>query len=292
MKLWLLFTVLFTLYGCTTEAEKILLPPTDAIFQIDVDGVVREYQLYIPENTFEGAPLVVMLHGFTQTHLAFKELSQMDRVADQHSFVVVYPLGTRAFGQPHWNAGLELSQIDDVFFLESLIETLKKTYTLGDDVFVSGFSNGGFMAYTLMCESQGLIKAIAPVAALMSGNTFGTCETPDEISIMHIHGTNDFVVPAFTPMIPFGGFGGGPVLFDMLSFIKETFDLPEWQENDYNETVRYFESIGSLNRIELYIIADYGHFWPSSVSEERFVDAFEASEMIWQFFETFIKDTP
>lgn len=285
-------TLLLIVAACSTAPVQEPLPPTDEIFQIAVDGVFREYQLYIPENAFAGAPLVVMLHGFTQTHIAFKELSAMDRVADQHGFVVVYPLGTQAFGQPHWNAGLELSQVDDVFFIETLVETLQDTYQLSDDVFVSGFSNGGFMAYTLMCETKGLIRAIAPVAALMSGNTYEDCENPDPISILHIHGTSDLVVPAFMPMIPFGGFGGGPVLLEMLSFIKERFSLPEWIETDYNERVRYLRSVHETSRIELYLIEDYGHFWPSNTSPERRVESLDASTIIWEFFETFIDDTP
>ena len=279
--------VIFLLAGCQVEEEKILLPPTDALFQIEVDGIFREYQLYIPENTFEGAPLVVMLHGFTQTHLELQAISQMDQVADEHQFVVVYPLGTSAFDQPHWNAGLTLSQVDDVFFIETLIQTLQETYSLSEDAFVSGYSNGGFMAYTLMCESD-RIKAIAPVAALMSENTFNDCDRPAEIPVLHIHGTDDFVVPAFNPMIPFFGFGGGPVLLDLMEHLRSEFDLPEFEESRYNERVTRLETKSPQTSITLYLIEGYPHVWPSARNVQTNDASFEASSIIWDYFSSWL----
>jgi polyhydroxybutyrate depolymerase len=295
MKIWILFGLFFLLSGCEPAVEPIPIEPVDALFQVEIDGILREYQLYIPENTFEGAPLVVMLHGFTQTHLELKALSQMDAVADEHSFVVVYPLGTRDrfLGQPHWNAGLQLSEVNDVSFIESLIITLQETYHLSpNDVFVSGFSNGGFMAYTLMCETNGLFKAIAPVAGLMSEATAADCNQPDDLSILHIHGTGDTVVPSLTPMFPVFGFGGGPVLLDLLETLRLEFNLPAFTDTPYNSFITQMKTTSQNQIIELYLIEDYGHFWPSQRRTETFDPGLEASAVIWTFFSQFINATP
>ena len=289
----LLILIVLVLAACQAPEEKVLLPATDAIFQMDVDGIAREYQLYIPENTYEGAPLVVMLHGFTQTHLDLKALSQMDAVADQHQFVVVYPLGTRAFGAPHWNAGLSLSQVDDVFFLETLITMLQDTYSLSrNNLFISGFSNGGFMAYTMLCESSLEISAIAPVAGLMSGQTFETCTSPTPTSVLHIHGTADFIVPPEAPMIPLFGFGGGPPLLDLFNSLNETFFLPPFERVLYNETVETYKAQNNDLFLALYLIEGYGHLWPSERNNLDVNPGFEASELIWDYFKQTIKVTP
>jgi polyhydroxybutyrate depolymerase len=295
MKIWILLSLIVFLSGCEAEVKPIPIDPVDALFQVEIDGILREYQLYIPENTFEGAPLVVMLHGFTQTHLELKALSQMDAVADEHSFVVVYPLGTRDrfLGQPHWNAGLQLSEVNDVSFIETLIQTLQETYNLSpSDVFVSGFSNGGFMAYTLMCETRDRFKAIAPVAGLMSQATAADCDQPDAVSILHIHGTNDAVVPSLTPMFPFFGFGGGPVLLDLLETLRLEFNLPTFTNTPYNSFITQMTTSSQNQIIELYLIDGYGHFWPSERRTETFDPGIEASEIIWTFFSQFINDTP
>jgi polyhydroxybutyrate depolymerase len=292
-KLLMITLFLFVLAACETEITKVPIEPVDAMFQIEVDGITREYQLYIPENTFEGAPLVVMLHGFTQTHLQLKALSEMDAVADEHAFAVVYPLGTRdrLLNQPHWNAGLELSEVDDVFFIETLIQTLQETYSLSqNDVFISGFSNGGFMAYTLLCETNNLFKAIAPVSGLMSSETAASCEAPDPVNILHIHGTADAVVPALTPMFPIFGFGGGPILMDLLETLRLSYDLPAFTESNYKDSILKMSTSSTTQTIELYLIDDYGHFWPSAARTETFDPGLEASIVIWDFFARFVDE--
>jgi len=52
----------------------------------------------------------------------------------------------------HWNAGLTLSDIDDVGFLSEALY-LQKTYSLNPSkTFTSGYSNLGFMGYELIVK--------------------------------------------------------------------------------------------------------------------------------------------
>src|SRR5579859_7448520 len=66
----------------------------------------RPYYVYTPANYQVGAavPLVVMLHGCTQNPLDFATGTQMNQLAEQYNFIVVYPQQTTAYSSyACWN---------------------------------------------------------------------------------------------------------------------------------------------------------------------------------------------
>src|ERR671929_171299 len=66
----------------------------------------RPVHVYTPPGLVAGepAPLVVMLHGCTQTAATFAAGSLMNRAADRHGFVVAYPEQSRSDNQQGcWN---------------------------------------------------------------------------------------------------------------------------------------------------------------------------------------------
>lgn len=52
---------------------------------------VLDYRLYLPRGAVAGMPLVVMLHGCTQSPEDFARGTGMNRIADELGFVVAYP---------------------------------------------------------------------------------------------------------------------------------------------------------------------------------------------------------
>ena len=66
----------------------------------------RPYFVYTPASYQVGTavPLIVMLHGCTQTPADFAAGTQMDQLADQKQFIVVYPQQTSTYNQEKcWN---------------------------------------------------------------------------------------------------------------------------------------------------------------------------------------------
>jgi len=51
--------------------------------------------VYTSEHLSRDAPLVFVLHGFTDDATGIRATTQMDAVADRYGFAVVYPQGTR-----------------------------------------------------------------------------------------------------------------------------------------------------------------------------------------------------
>lgn len=156
----------------------------------------REYRLRVPPALRSSAgplPLVLAVHGGASNAEKFQELSGFDEVADEKGFLVAYPEGF-AFS---WNAGpccgpAKLARVDDVGFLEKLIDRLVEAKVADPErVYVSGFSNGGGMAYRMACEGPGRVRAIGVVSASLVID----CDPGRPVSAMIVHGRADRSVP-------------------------------------------------------------------------------------------------
>src|SRR5699024_9332442 len=114
-----------------------------------------------------------------------EQYTGMSNQADAENFIVLYPKG---FWRS-WNAGrccgrAKKKNIDDVGFLTALVEKIAAKYPVARNrIFATGISNGGFMAYRMLCEKPNMLTAIAPVAASM---IVKSCKPGHPGSIVHI----------------------------------------------------------------------------------------------------------
>lgn len=65
----------------------------DSTVAVLVDKTKRTALLHVPPNAKSPMPLVFNWHGMALDAKEQRGLSDMDRVADQHGFAVVYPQG-------------------------------------------------------------------------------------------------------------------------------------------------------------------------------------------------------
>ena len=122
------------------------------------DGVKHEIIVNLPERT-EGAPLVLMLHGYGESAAAFMQKTAFEQEAIPLGYAVIYVTGapspedkTSAAG---WNSGIGISSNKDVEFLCALVNDLCNTYSLDRNrVFAVGFSNGAFMTHRLALKAN------------------------------------------------------------------------------------------------------------------------------------------
>ena len=146
---------------------------------LDHDGLTREYTIHIPPgyNADTPVPLMFSLHGYTSNNDFNLLYTGFNSIADTANFIVVYPLGTTYLGATHWNVGgfTVGSPIDDVGFLETLIDEISSNYSINPDrVYSTGMSNGGYMSFLLACQINSKIAAIASVTGSMTPSTYDT----------------------------------------------------------------------------------------------------------------------
>lgn len=118
----------------------------------------RVYKLYIPAQAAGAAPqslpLVVMLHGCTQTADDFAAGTQMNRLADEHGFLVAYPeQASGANSSRCWNwfrAEDQLRDAGEPAILAGIVQAVVADQPVNaKQVFVAGLSAGAAMAVIL-----------------------------------------------------------------------------------------------------------------------------------------------
>ncbi|VAW88484.1 hypothetical protein MNBD_GAMMA16-219 [hydrothermal vent metagenome] len=172
---------------------------------VDVGEKKRAYILHIPPLSADMStvPLVINFHGGGDNAKSFQQAVRMDMIADQMGYAVVYPNGTGRWSNKKltWNAGqccgpAVSKKIDDVDFVRQLIRDVEQHIALDRErIYVTGFANGGMMAYRLAVEASDLIAAAAPVAGSMAVTEF-TPVLP--VPIMQVHSIDD-------PQMPYKG---------------------------------------------------------------------------------------
>jgi polyhydroxybutyrate depolymerase len=194
----LVFAVL-TLAGAPTRALA-----ADVTLTIDVGGVQRTAFVHAPDKIDPGRryPLVIGFHGGAGNAEGYIQNSQLFAKGEAAGFIVVCPQGT-AIPTPWpgdhriWNSGAEYEQpshgADDVAFTRMIIDRVSAMYRVDPRrVFVTGFSNGGQMAYRLALELADRIAAIAPMSG---GRLAGGARPSRPVPVMHFHGLADTVYP-------------------------------------------------------------------------------------------------
>jgi polyhydroxybutyrate depolymerase len=256
---------------------------------LEFGGLDRTYLIHVPASydAKKRIPLILVLHGATQSPGGAERMSQMSQKAEQQNFIAVYPSGTsRNDRMPTWNSGsccayAMNNHIDDVGFLRALIDKLESQYAIDRKrVFVTGISNGGMMSYRVGCELADKVAAIAPVEGALDVE----CKPSAPVSVIIFHGTADHLVP----------FNGGSTPFQMGSQRSDT-PVAEavqfWVKHDGCANVPQHEETSKLHTdfysgckdgtsVALYAIQGGHHSWPG----DRLTPQVSATDTMLTFF--------
>jgi len=175
----------------------------------------RPYKLYIPTSYAEQRlPLVVMLHGCTQTPDDFASGTRMNALAEERQCFVLYPQQTHAANRSRcWNWFKRSDQRRDQgepAILAGMTRKVMHRYRIDQGrVYVAGLSAGGAMAAVMGTAYPELYAAVGVHSGLACGSAhdlpsaFAAMRgTPASMSGDHAGSTP---LPTVTPTIVFHG---------------------------------------------------------------------------------------
>ncbi|MFT0859111.1 alpha/beta hydrolase family esterase [Ancylobacter sp. G4_0304] len=128
-------------------------------------------RFYVPEHLPPRAPLVVVLHGCTQSAAGYEAGAGWSRLADRHGFVVLCPEQQRE-NNPNlcfnWFVPGDIRRGEgEALSIRQMIEALVTRFALDRGrVFVTGLSAGGAMAGVMLATYPELFASGAIIAGL------------------------------------------------------------------------------------------------------------------------------
>jgi len=288
--------------------------PGSHTLAIIVDGLERTYIVHVPATyrPKTPSPLVIMLHGGGGTARAAMWETGWAEKADKEGFLVVFPnamardpsrQSSFSSNPQLWNDGSDRfysgqKAQDDVGFISALIDDLAAKFALDRRrVFLTGFSNGASMCFSIGARLSDRIAAIAPVAGAL---WFDPPELRHPVSLCYITGTVDplNLIEGGEPKLATGASDSvrskskPPVRESIQKWAKALgCEMTPKSVSDFNG-VRTETYASCSNRAEVvYITVEgLGHTWAGgrSILPQSMVgpvsDRINATDVIWDFF--------
>jgi polyhydroxybutyrate depolymerase len=271
--------------------------------KIRVDERERTYSLHVPGHYdgTEAVPLLIALHGRLGIGSGEERLAHLDKVSDEHGFLVVYPDGLdRSWADGRGGTPAERSGVNDVKYLSALMGALESEYKVDRArIYVTGMSSGGFMSGRLACELSERIAAVAIVGASLGESVSVNCKPVKPLSVVIIQGTADPLVPLDGGTIERSGVGGlilsheaaiqKFVAVDHCTNAPQKDHIPDKAGDGTSIDVTTYGPCAEGSEVQGYVVNGGGHTWPGgrqylpAMFIGKTTQNLDASEVIWDF---------
>lgn len=172
------FALIATVPACTSEPPDIAQASAAVTLQQVTGFGSNPGNLlmfrYVPAGLPSGAPLVVALHGCTQSATAYATVSEWHVLADRHQLAVVFPQqqsGNNSSGCFNWFEPGDIARGQgEALSMKQMVDHMRST--VGSDparVYIAGFSAGGSMAQVMMAAYPDVFAG----GAVSSGGPYG-----------------------------------------------------------------------------------------------------------------------
>jgi poly(hydroxyalkanoate) depolymerase family esterase len=282
-----------------------------------------DYWKYVPDGVGAGDPLVVMLHGCSQTADQFREETQMNAVADSEGFAVIYPDQYNARNSYQcWNwyydSNTTRGEGEAAVIAGMTQETIDEEGLDPERVYIAGLSAGGAMVPNMLAEYADIYAA----GGIHSGLEYDAAETANGGSYAMTYGGPDpqdqgtqaynameyYGITSNLPTIVFHGTDDTTVYpvngHQAAEQATQTNDLATDDADDdgtdytadavtdgysdaYSYTTYEYRDESGDTAVEKWMIDGMDHAWSGGKSGGAYTapGGPDASQLVWDFFE-------
>lgn len=236
-----------------------------------VNGTTNSCVWHAPSGTNK-PPVVFFIHGANGSGAAFESETKGDAVADKEKFIAVYPSASNNGSGGIWN---DMSGTSNFPFFQAVIDTLYNRYQIDRNrVYMTGFSQGGFISFVAGCSFSNVFAAVAPV----SGHAGSTCTLKRPVSVFMTFGGQE---------------GASSFLSDLNIWLKldscpstPTITRPYPASNPQSGVTRVtYGPCAQGSYVIMDSISGEGHQWPAA-------NRLNQAEEVWAFFKQFTLNGP
>jgi len=286
--------LVFVLLAGSVQAQT---ATTSRVESMQLDGVEREWRLYVPPSYDAGTPtpLVLDFHGSGGSPDRQAALSRFEALGAEEGFLVATPAG--AYRRPDdgsvsWNVYQDPAGPDDVQFVRELIAWVGRRYSVDPArIYAAGFSGGARMSSRVGCGVSDLVAAVAPVAGLQFPSG---CRPSRPMPVLTFHGRQDRVNHyAHQPdSPPYWDRGVEDAVADWVRHNGCTAASTEEPVNAAVARLSYQDCRGGAD-VVFYRSEEAGHTWPGAMRAGAAAGRgpaptgwdIPATRLIWEFFE-------
>ncbi|MEO0327674.1 MAG: prolyl oligopeptidase family serine peptidase [Pseudomonadota bacterium] len=158
----------------------------------------RHYRILMPEdyNSTEKIGALVWSHGYRGSASGMMKNKSMARLANQLGIALIATKSLRDdWDIPGTPSNVQSTGAAEFAYFDALIEDVTTRFSIDPARLVAtGFSAGGMMVWNLACHRSQKFAGFIPIAGTFWEPTPEACKS-EPASIVHIHGTEDRIVP-------------------------------------------------------------------------------------------------
>ena len=270
-----------------------------------VNGVRHNYILYTPDSyqSEKQYPLLIVVHGPDSKPNRFIRSTGIVELSERDGFLVAF---LHAEYMESWEAMLAAKDNTiSALYIRALVANIAAQRNVQSNrIYLAGFSMGGMLVLSAMCELYDAVAAFAVIAAALPTQLKSSCVVKRSISTLMIASRDDPIIPWDGGMLA-NDFGKKANL--RLLSVLDTAEI--WRSANGCDARPLIEPLANVDvsdgttvtrlafdfnctensRVMVYAITGGGHSWPGSRYKLQSFEGpisrdIDASSMIWNYF--------